>query len=244
MDDVTTDVSVLRNKTKAAEDFVIICVERPEDGAVVQPGATIFGRGWVLSNADIEYIPDEYFGIQFVGYASYGEFRPDVAERFPTYAQADQSGFSFSIKTPPHPAEQPEDVTVVVRTVYGRDTRRVVSLAKAPDGNPAAGQATGVNSSTLRPVRLFVEDARIDDAGLSARARLGAVPRAVAGAPHFPGDAGARRAGARIAPLRRVFGASGLSQRDELRLPTRTAGGWRRTDQTRLSVSRRFAREG
>jgi len=167
MGEMGADVSLL-SRNKAVDDFVIICVERPEEGAVVQPGATISGRGWVLANVDIEYI-QIYLGSVFIGYAGYGEPRPDVAERFPSYAQADQSGFSFSIRMPPHGADQPEDLTVVVRTVRGRETRKVVSFGEpsAPSlGDFAALRGTRDNSSSLWPIRLFVEDARIDDAGL------------------------------------------------------------------------------
>ncbi len=33
----------------AAKDFVIVCVEQPEDGFDLRPGSIIRGRGWILA---------------------------------------------------------------------------------------------------------------------------------------------------------------------------------------------------
>ena len=51
------------------------------------------------AGADVEQIR-VFLGGQFLCHASFGEFRPEIAERFPTYNQADQSGFTFMAQTP------------------------------------------------------------------------------------------------------------------------------------------------
>jgi len=151
----------------AAKGFVIVCVEQPEDGFVLRPGSTIRGKGWVLASVDVEQICI-FLGKQLLGYASYGEFRPEIAERFPTYVHADQSGFSFSVRTPREAVDGAEDITVVVRTVNGLEKSRVVSAGQSVGtlSDPAGKKETEFNNAALWPIRLFLEDARIDDAGV------------------------------------------------------------------------------
>jgi ADP-heptose:LPS heptosyltransferase/GT2 family glycosyltransferase len=146
-------------------EVTILQIEEPRIGAVVQPGSTILGKGWVVSNTDIESIR-LFIGERFCGYANYGGFRPDILERFQSYPQADQSGLTFTIGAVGHSDPAP-DLTVLVRTVSGRETRRVVPLrlAGAEQGDlPAAPRAA--SSGVLWPVRVVVEQARIDEEGL------------------------------------------------------------------------------
>jgi hypothetical protein len=169
MHNLPTAAPLRPRKSRAADGFVLISLERPEDGAAAIPGATITGRGWALASVDIERI-EVRLGEAFAAHVNYGEFRPDVAEKFPGYPQADQSGFSFSLRLP---AEPVEELIVVVRTADGRETRKIVSI-RAPEYSAAAAFRRGGEGAAVAPARLFVEDARIDEAGI-LRARGWAV---------------------------------------------------------------------
>jgi ADP-heptose:LPS heptosyltransferase/GT2 family glycosyltransferase len=142
-------------------EVTILDIEEPRPGAVVNPGAQIPGRGWLVSDAEIDSVR-LYIGDQFCGFATYGAFRPDVLERFPGFAQADQSGIVFVLQAPA--AAQEADLVVVATTRSGRETRRVVPLHI---GAPAAApQAAPASDAALWPIRMFIEQARLDAAGL------------------------------------------------------------------------------
>ncbi len=143
-----------------AAEVTIMHVEAPEAEATVQAGAMILGRGWVVSDADIACIR-LYLDGRFRGYAAYGAPRPDVLARFPTYGQAAQSGITFALSAT-DVAGPTAELSVVVRTRSGRETRRLVRLRIA--GLPATAPSGRDTSAISWPVRLAVERASIDDA--------------------------------------------------------------------------------
>lgn len=167
MNDFLVDVPFPERIPNRPKEFAIICIEEPEIGAVHRPGTVILGKGWILANQDLEDIK-VYIGDRFAGYATYGGFRPDIAERFPTYPQADQSGFSFAV-SPAASVLPVEDLTVVAQTVGGHQSRRVVPLRVAGQpGNPdlPAPSSKRASEPSLWPIRLFLDEARIDERGL------------------------------------------------------------------------------
>ncbi len=141
-------------------EVTILDIEEPRPGAVVQPGAPISGRGWLVSDAEIDSVAI-YIGEQFRGFATYGAFRPDVLERFPAFAQADQSGLVFTVQAPA--AVQEADLVVVATTRSGRETRRVVPLQVGTSSSEAPAASS---DAALWPIRTFIEQARLDASGL------------------------------------------------------------------------------
>jgi GT2 family glycosyltransferase/ADP-heptose:LPS heptosyltransferase len=140
-----------------ATEVTIMHIEAPGAEATVQAGAMILGRGWVVSDAEIACVR-LYLDGRFRGYAAYGAPRPDIFERFPTYGQAAQSGINFAISATGL-AGPAAELSVVVRTSSGRETRRLVKLRIA---GLACAEDRRDKSGGNWPVRLAVERARID----------------------------------------------------------------------------------
>ena len=61
-------------------------------------GTVVFGnmllRGWALATSGIERI-EVYVDDMFVGKATYGYLRPDVADAYPEFPNADRSEYRF-----------------------------------------------------------------------------------------------------------------------------------------------------
>ena len=148
--------------------FVLIEVDFPKPGELLCPGAVLAGKGWVIANSDVLEITillDE----TFLCYAFYGLPRPEVAEKFPHYPQAEQSGFSFSARLGSNGAGlEHRDIVVRVRTADGAVTRKIIPLSsqKETEPKPAGTFASGAGSSEPWPIRIFVEHGRIDSHGL------------------------------------------------------------------------------
>jgi ADP-heptose:LPS heptosyltransferase/GT2 family glycosyltransferase len=149
----------------AAEDaddgFMLITIEQPKPGDKLHPGALVSGSGWAIAPADITDV-DVYFDDVLVGHARYGLPRPDVARNFPHYRHVDHCGFVFSVQIPEDaPVGGTNLVSVAIRAANGQAAKRSVAIA-----GPAPPEAP----TTAWPIRMFVEDVRIDEeAGLRVR---------------------------------------------------------------------------
>ena len=151
-----------RKRAQAAEArpaFVLSCVDVPRAGTTPQAGSTLAGKGWAIGEADIASI-GVYLGETFLCHASYGQPRPEIGRDYGHYKQAHHSGFVFSARLPaqlePH---RGADLLFRFVTVTGSETRRVVRLAWPKDEAETGGAARPW------PIRLAVEECRVDGAG-------------------------------------------------------------------------------
>lgn len=151
-----------RTKPSGQRAFVLVHVDFPKRGEPLRPGNTVNGKGWVVAEAEIQEIT-VYLDEIFICFASYGLPRPEVAEKFPHYPQAEQSGFSFSAKLggngvgPGH-----RTIVVKVHTADGAVTRETIPLSIGADAQAAAAEL----GAGAPPISIFVDHARIDDLGL------------------------------------------------------------------------------
>ena len=152
-----------QNQLRTSKSFVIICIEEPVANSTVHAGGKIAGKGWVVANVELDSI-QIYIGGHFCGSAIYGEWRPDIAKQFPTYPQADQSGFVFSVNAPEDLTADHHEMMIVVKTVHDEEIKRIVPL----EFTQAADETFTHTHMGLdfRPIRVFVDDARIDENGI------------------------------------------------------------------------------
>ncbi len=138
----------------AGDGFVLITIEQPKAGDKLQPGTMLNGVGWAIAPSDIAEVTvmlDE----TVLTPARYGLPRPDVARNFPHYRHVDHCGFAFAVKVPADAVITAQSqINVVVRTLSGQTGQRGIRVTPPA---PAAGQAW--------PLRLVVEDARLDAGG-------------------------------------------------------------------------------
>ncbi len=142
--------------TAAAADagFILITVDQPKPGEKLHPGALLNGAGWAIAPEDIAEIAVTLDDLVLT-YARYGLPRPDVARNFPHYRHVDHCGFAFSAQVPEDAViTATSQIGIVVKTVNGQTGRRGVRVVPPA---PPAGQITW-------PIRLFVEDVRVDGA--------------------------------------------------------------------------------
>jgi ADP-heptose:LPS heptosyltransferase/GT2 family glycosyltransferase len=141
-------------KRDADEGFVLITIDQPKPGDKLHPGALISGSGWAIAPADITEV-GVYLDETLLTHARYGLPRPDVARNFPHYRHVDHCGFAFSAQVPTDAAmTRNSQIMVTIRTAKGQTGRRGVRIEP-----PAEALATPAN---LWPIRLFVEDVRVD----------------------------------------------------------------------------------
>jgi ADP-heptose:LPS heptosyltransferase/GT2 family glycosyltransferase len=138
----------------AGDGFVLITIEQPKAGDKLQPGTMLNGAGWAIAPSDIAEVTiklDE----TVLAPARYGLPRPDVARNFPHYRHVDHCGFAFAVQVPADAAITAESqINVMVRTLSGQTGQRGIRVTPPA---PAAGQTW--------PLRLVVEDARLDAGG-------------------------------------------------------------------------------
>ncbi len=135
--------------------FILITLDQPKPGEKLHPGAAIQGAGWAIAPEDIAEIRVT-LDDAVLGYARYGLPRPDVARNFPHYRHVDHCGFSFSAQVPAEAViTSDSQIGIVVKTVGGQTNRRGVRVA------PPAGAPARANW----PIRLFMEDVRIEAGG-------------------------------------------------------------------------------
>ncbi len=139
----------------AGDGFVLITIEQPKAGDKLQPGLMLNGAGWAIAPQDIAEVTvllDE----TVLTHARYGLPRPDVARNFPHYRHVDHCGFAFAVQVPADAVVTAQSqINVVVRTLAGQTGRRGIRVT--PPAAPAGAAAW--------PLRLAVEDARVDAGG-------------------------------------------------------------------------------
>jgi ADP-heptose:LPS heptosyltransferase/GT2 family glycosyltransferase len=139
----------------ADEGFILINIDQPKPGEKLHPGATVSGAGWAIAPADIVEV-GVYLDDIFLGHGRYGLPRPDVARKFPHYRHVDHCGFAFSATVPGDAVlTATTQLAITVRTESGHTGRRGVRI-EPPVRAPVAPW----------PIRVAVEDARIDAQGM------------------------------------------------------------------------------
>jgi O-antigen biosynthesis protein len=139
-------------------------VDAPAAGATFSPGGELSGLGWVLSKSSVAEISISA-GDTHLGYAAFGLHRPDLAEAFPQYPNADHAGFSFSTPLDRLPAD---NVTLVVsvRTVDGEQYSTTVPIhISPPQARPAAADPPSTPNLRRPPVEVKVDRAVIGAGG-------------------------------------------------------------------------------
>lgn len=144
----------------AEPDFMLITIDQPKPGEKLHPGALVSGSGWAIAGADIVEI-GIWLDDTLLDQARYGLPRPDVARNFPHYRHVDHCGFAFSAQVPEDAKlTRQSQLVVAVRTAGGLITRKGVRIEP-----PAAASIT----QPAWPIRLFVEDVRLDATSLRLR---------------------------------------------------------------------------
>ncbi len=139
----------------ASQGFILITIEQPKPGDKLHPGTALNGSGWAIAPEDIAEIIVTLDGVRLTQ-ARQGLPRPDVARNFPHYRHVDQCGFAFSAFVPPDAVITPgSQVGIMVKTVSGQTGRRGVRITP-----PVLAP-----SQSALPLRLTVEDVRVDSGG-------------------------------------------------------------------------------
>ncbi len=143
------------------DGFVLITIEQPKPGDKVAPESQINGSGWAIAPSDIVEV-SVYFDDTFLTQARFGLPRPDVARNFPHYRNVDHCGFAFTAHVPADAViTRTSQINVAIRTSTGQIERR---------GVPVGSSSPEAAASASWPIRMFVEDVRIDeDAELRVR---------------------------------------------------------------------------
>jgi len=178
----TSDVAA----SDAESGFLLINIDQPKPGERLHPGALISGNGWAIAGTDIVEVGVWLDEIQLT-LARYGLPRPDVARNFPHYRHVDHCGFAFSAQVPQDfSLNRQSQLVVSVRTAAGQTGRKGVRIEPPPQATAAAPASS---APANWPIRLFVEDVRLDQAG-AVRLRGWAISRAkLAAVSVFLGDA-------------------------------------------------------
>ena len=125
--------------------------------------------GWALAAAPIEEITVS-LGDQIVGIATYGLPRQDVARLYPDRAAAAECGFILTLGLPSQRSGAVEPL-LTVRTADGEVGQRPLRIEIAPQEvgtriiDPL-NTAPDVPEAARAPVRLFIEHATVDRAGI------------------------------------------------------------------------------
>jgi ADP-heptose:LPS heptosyltransferase/GT2 family glycosyltransferase len=155
---------VVSDPDRPREDaFILIHVDSPQPEDVVVPGCSLRGSGWVIAEWEVTEIT-LYWGDEFLGYASYGESSPDIAERFPHFPQAAACGFSFDLRLRADKSGgSPSWLFFQVRTEKGGVARKGVPLISVDlTGQPIRMAAIDRSQSTPESISMGVDHAQID----------------------------------------------------------------------------------
>ncbi len=156
---------------------LLMVVDAPAPGSTFSAGGLLTGGGWVLSGSSVAEVSVSA-GEAHLGYATYGLPRPDLAEVFPQYPNADRAGFSFSASLDLSPAEA-VSLVFLVRTEDGELCRTTVPIQiTEPPGGPAALDPPEEPGSKREPLQL-----RVDRSVVGAGGQLQIVGWAVADTP-------------------------------------------------------------
>lgn len=84
------------NKVYAADTSILVCIDAPADGATITGKANI--SGWALSMSGIQKVEMSVDGLPREVLA-YGASRQDVANVYPSYPNAANSGYNYIVNT-------------------------------------------------------------------------------------------------------------------------------------------------
>ncbi len=143
------------------EAVLLMAVDMPVAGWTCRRGARLNGFGWVLSRSSVAEISVSA-GEAHLAYATYGLYRPDLAEAFPQYPNADHSGFSFSASLDLAPAEETE-IIFSVRTLDGEVHTETVPIRIVDEpADSAAPDESGDGVVWSAPLQLRVDRSTLD----------------------------------------------------------------------------------
>ena len=135
------------------------------------PGAgvrRVLGDGWVIAHNPITEITVTIGQVGVV--VRYGLSRIDVAQTFPQFARADQSGFSFALDgVRPEDTEGSVDVVFTIKTADGKTHRHSAAtyLVEAPAESEVVQQAAAEPAfMDLPPLKLEIDSSAIDKTGV------------------------------------------------------------------------------
>ncbi len=141
----------------AAAGFVLINVDQPKPAEKLHPGAILTGSGWAIAPDDIVQIT-VHLDDMLLCHARHGLPRPDVARNFPHYRHVDSCGFAFTTTLPQDlPASPASLLRLHVTTKGGHSGDKTVAVAITGNTEPSRTEAW--------PLRLAIEDARVDESG-------------------------------------------------------------------------------
>lgn len=151
----------------ATNEQIILRLEEPESGNVYSGVGNI--RGWAVAPQGIQRIELVIDGVYRTNIPS-GGLRTDVGDAYPTYPNANESGFSMAfnysdLALGPH--------TITVRAIDGRGDDRVVtatfnvtrfdsSFISDPSGASLSGATVRAEGESIRIENLLVEGKRHD----------------------------------------------------------------------------------
>jgi ADP-heptose:LPS heptosyltransferase/GT2 family glycosyltransferase len=156
----------------AGDEAVRLELEQPQPGSVIHADETLLGFGWALAATPIAAIRVELDG-QHLCDAVTGLARTDVAELYVDHPGSARAGFTFVTRLPPRPSGMAE-LRLIVRSAAGEQayplTLEVIggvepaveALLLPPEPSPPPPDAAVAD---LEPIRLELEEARIDSAG-------------------------------------------------------------------------------
>jgi ADP-heptose:LPS heptosyltransferase/GT2 family glycosyltransferase len=175
--DFQNDVSAdLVNSAPVQAEFDIPDIEHPDSLGLVHidsplptarlaPGIPLIGTGWVIAETEVREIAI-YLNDRFLCYATYGDPRPEVAERFPHFVQADACGFSFNVRLGSDiPLADTAWIFVRVAAADGSNHKKGVPVSIVPAAELSAATVAKSAAPGFGPVKISVESARIDGNG-------------------------------------------------------------------------------
>ncbi len=140
--------------------FVLISIDQPKPDETLHPGAILTGNGWIIAPSDIVQV-SVYLDEILLTHARHGLPRPDVARNFPHYRQVDHCGFAFTATLPADLGTLSRHVLrIAVATADGQTGEKTLAITVAEKSAAKPGDAW--------PIRLAIEDARVDAAGTLA----------------------------------------------------------------------------
>ena len=140
----------------------------PQPGTVLSADESLLGYGWALADTPVRAVSVELDGIN-LGEAVIGLARTDIAELFPDHPHSTRAGLTFMAALPPRGPGAAE-LRLTVRTDAGRRSFivpvEITGAADAPPPPPPPKTAAVPPPADLEPIRLALEEARIDPAGV------------------------------------------------------------------------------
>ena len=156
--------------TETADAAVQLELEQPQPGSTIHVAESLVGLGWALADVPITAIAVDLDG-QYLCDATTGLPRNDVGELHVDHPGSARAGFTFVTRLPPL-RSGPAELRLRVRTEAGEHAYTVpVEIIGGTDATaPAIAAATQAAPlpdapGDLEPIRLELEEARIDGAG-------------------------------------------------------------------------------